>query len=134
MPADFPPFDLYEELGVSPRASARIIEAAWRALAKEFHPDVATDLRAAEAKIKRINAAHDVLANAEARAEYDAQVAEQDAGSARARANDTGRTDHGWSPQPEPATRGALRCPKCRRQFADVGPLQWHRSNVEACW
>ena len=39
MPEQFPDFDLYEELEVSPRASEEVIQAAYRRLAQTFHPD-----------------------------------------------------------------------------------------------
>ena len=42
MPADIPKFDLYAELEVHPKAHREVIEAAYRALARLFHPDAAT--------------------------------------------------------------------------------------------
>jgi hypothetical protein len=52
-------------------ASPEAIELAWRALLKRHHPDVAGDGPAAVDRAKRINVAHDWLADPELRARYD---------------------------------------------------------------
>jgi len=126
MSAEFPPFDLYEELGVSPRASVRVIDAAYRAMARDFHPDTTPDPTAAEARMKRINAAHDVLADPGERAGYDAW---REAQSAR-RGTEEPRDG---SVSEAPATRVPNQCPRCLKQYRTVAGLQWHRANVEAC-
>jgi DnaJ-class molecular chaperone len=126
MSAEFPPYDLYEELGLSPRATPRLIEAAYRALAKEFHPDAAAEPAGAEARMKRVNAAHDVLADPGERARYDvwrASIADDRRGAGQP---DTARE--------QPTTRReANQCPKCDKVYRTVAGLQWHRANVEAC-
>jgi curved DNA-binding protein CbpA len=64
-----PPDDLYARLELPVDASPEAIEVAWRALLKRHHPDVAgahTDDVA-----KRINVAHDWLADPDLRARYD---------------------------------------------------------------
>jgi curved DNA-binding protein CbpA len=66
-----PAFDVYAELGISPGATADEVRAAYRRRAKEHHPDLAVDPSAAEARMKRINQARDVLLDPERRAEYD---------------------------------------------------------------
>ena len=55
--------DPHEVLGVRPTASADEIRAAYRALAKKHHPDVAPpDQRpAAEQRMRRIQQAYDAL-------------------------------------------------------------------------
>ena len=72
MPDPIPTDDLYGRLGVAPDADASAIDRAWRALLKRHHPDVAgaESLEAA----KRINVAHDWLADPVRRARYDAAI------------------------------------------------------------
>ena len=72
MPDPIPTDDLYRRLGVAPDADTSAIDRAWRALLKQHHPDVAgaDSLEAA----KRINVAHDWLADPDRRARYDAAV------------------------------------------------------------
>ncbi len=69
-----PDDDLYARLGLEPEATPEAIELAWRALLRRHHPDVAGDSAAALEKAKRINVAHDWLADPELRARYDREV------------------------------------------------------------
>jgi hypothetical protein len=62
--------DLYEVLEVSPRASQRVIQAAYRVLAQNSHPDV-NSTEEAGTRIRQLNAAYHVLGNTESRARYD---------------------------------------------------------------
>ncbi len=72
MPAPLvPDDDLYARLEVAVNASPEAIELAWRALLKLHHPDVAGDGEAALERAKRINVAHDWLADPALRARYD---------------------------------------------------------------
>ncbi len=64
-----PSDDLYERLGVPTDASIEAIEVAWRALLRVHHPDVAGERELEVAK--RINVAHDWLADPVLRARYD---------------------------------------------------------------
>jgi hypothetical protein len=66
-----PSLDLYRELEVDPSATPETIEAAWRSLVKRHHPDVARDRVAAVEKIKRLNLAHEWLADRRLREMYD---------------------------------------------------------------
>lgn len=63
--------DLYEILGVSRDASQEEIRKAYLKLAHKYHPDKTGGDKDAEARLKEINAAYDVLKNAEKRAQYD---------------------------------------------------------------
>jgi curved DNA-binding protein len=63
--------DYYKTLGVARTADAAQIKKAYRALARQFHPDRNTS-PAAEARFKEINEANEVLSDAVRRAEYDA--------------------------------------------------------------
>lgn len=61
----------YDTLGVSRTASEKEIKAAYRKLARKYHPDVAPNDKTAEARFKEVNAAHEVLSDAEKRRKYD---------------------------------------------------------------
>jgi len=61
---------LYETLGVSENASADEIKKAYRKLARKYHPDINKDESAVD-KFKEINAAYEVLSDAEKKAQYD---------------------------------------------------------------
>lgn len=59
--------DLYDVLQVSPRAEAEVIRAAYRALARKYHPDHGGD----RLRMVAINDAWDVLGDPVRRAAYD---------------------------------------------------------------
>lgn len=67
--------NLYRILQVSPSARTEVIQAAYRVLARIYHPDVslAPD---AEEQTRRLNAAYDILGDPVRRASYDALRAE----------------------------------------------------------
>jgi len=62
--------DYYDLLNVSPRATPGDIKRAFRALARQYHPDLNPDADAQE-RFKQICAAYDVLSDAERRRKYD---------------------------------------------------------------
>jgi molecular chaperone DnaJ len=66
-----PTTDYYDILGVSRGASGEEIKQAYRALAREHHPDVARDKSKAEHRFKEINEAYEVLSDPQKRAQYD---------------------------------------------------------------
>ncbi len=63
--------DPYEVLGVSRGASEAEIKTAFRRLAAQHHPDRNPDDDGAHSRFKEINAAYQVLSDAEKRAAYD---------------------------------------------------------------
>jgi len=64
--------DYYDALGVSRTATKKEISAAFRKLARQYHPDANPGDKEAEKRFKEISQAHDVLANPEKRKLYDA--------------------------------------------------------------
>lgn len=64
--------DLYAILGVPKSASEEDIRRSFRKLAKELHPDLNPENRAAaEERFKKVSAAYDILGDAERRRAYD---------------------------------------------------------------
>lgn len=66
-----PERDYYEILGVPRSASADDIKRAYRKLAKQYHPDRNPGNKNAESRFKEVQAAYDVLNDAEKRKNYD---------------------------------------------------------------
>jgi molecular chaperone DnaJ len=63
--------DYYELLGVSRKATAKDIRAAFRKLARKYHPDLNPGDKAAEEKFKQLQEAYDVLSDSKKRQMYD---------------------------------------------------------------
>jgi len=66
-----PRVDFYRVLGVSREASDDLIKKAYRKLVFEHHPDRHPNSKEAEEKIREINAAYEIIGDAEARRNYD---------------------------------------------------------------
>ncbi len=62
--------DYYQTLQVDPRAEQEVIHAAFRSLAKKYHPDVYQGPDRDE-RMRAVNTAHDVLGDPTKRAAYD---------------------------------------------------------------
>lgn len=85
--------NLYEILEISPRASNSVIESAYRALVKKYHPDLNRGI--SDHNIKILNLAREVLLDAAKRKDYDAIH----------RVHHAGRSGHGGPDQ----NHGSLR-------------------------
>jgi curved DNA-binding protein CbpA len=112
---------LYEVLMLHPTASIEVINAVYRALAKQYHPDHAGP--EASEKMAQINEAYAILSNAEKRARYDEIIGKSRDGElvGHARQSMPGATNlkydgGGWSirPQTEPTPASAV--------YGDAGP------------
>lgn len=80
--------DYYRILGVSREANADAIKAAYRRLARKYHPDVSREADA-ESRFKEVNEAYEALKDPEKRAVYDRIATEHRAGK-------TFRAPPGW--------------------------------------
>lgn len=83
--------NFYEVLQVDRYASQEVIEAAFRQLAKKYHPDLNKSPDAADA-IVRINLAYQTLSNAQRRAEYDRRIFASETQPITEQGPDQGRT------------------------------------------
>jgi molecular chaperone DnaJ len=63
--------DYYELLGVQRKASVKDIRAAYRKLARKYHPDLNPGDKSAEEKFKQIQEAYEVLSDTKKRQMYD---------------------------------------------------------------
>ena len=103
--------DHYEALGVSRSADADAIRTAWRAQAKQLHPDLSEGGGAeANEAFRRLQEAYDVLRDPERRAHYDDTLAREAALAEAARQVAHRRI------RPRTQTRGA-------RQTAPQAPI-----------
>lgn len=103
------PRDPYQVLGVAVTASAAELKAAYRSLAKQHHPDAGGDAH----RILELNAAWEVLGDAQRRAEHD-------------RLHHAGRTDPTRSATARSAAAGrAARTATAQAARGDAQLLAW---------
>jgi DnaJ-class molecular chaperone len=63
--------DYYETLGVGRQATDKEIRAAYRKLARQYHPDLNPGDKSAESRFKEIQQAYEVLSDSDKRKRYD---------------------------------------------------------------
>jgi len=63
--------DYYKTLGIDKTATLKDIKAAYRKLARKYHPDLHPDDKDAKKNFQQINEAHEVLSDPEKRKKYD---------------------------------------------------------------
>ena len=119
--------DPYKVLQVDSEAEDEVIQAAYRRLARKYHPDLA-DTPEAAARMAAINAAWEMIGDPASRAAYDRTRAATPAATGGASAAEPGgarRTNHRPATPPTPTT------PAARRRVArlDVRPVH-HRLRV----
>ena len=68
----------YDNLKVSRDAPVEVIQAAYRTLARKYHPDTNASAAKAEAVMKIINASYEVLSDPAKRAAHDQWISEQE--------------------------------------------------------
>ena len=94
-------FNPYKVLAVDPTADPDVVSAAYRALSKKYHPDInkAPD---AEARMRELNRAYDMLKDPEQRKRVDADLARQ---NQNPRSGATGPLGGYTPPRPAPPSR-----------------------------
>jgi curved DNA-binding protein CbpA len=97
------PRDPYKALQVDPEAEDEVIAAAYRRLARKYHPDVASNPEAA-ARMAAINAAWAVIGDPSSRAGYDRQRAAIERERAAREAMARHAASAGASPRSDPPT------------------------------
>jgi DnaJ-class molecular chaperone len=108
--------DPYQVIGVPRTASQEDLRAAYRKLAKKYHPDVNSGDKSAEEKFKAVTAAYDVLSDEKKRAQYDA-------GQIDASGQPRMDRQYEWSFQ-EGGPRGpAGTAGRSNREFEDIGDI-----------
>jgi DnaJ-class molecular chaperone len=76
----------YATLGLDRRCTLAQIRAAYRLLAKQFHPDLNPNSPAAIARTQVLNAAHEILSDVELRRVYDRELDAQEKSDTKTRA------------------------------------------------
>ena len=116
--------DPYKTLQVDPEAEDEVIQAAYRRLARKYHPDVRRRPEAA-ARMAAINAAWELIGEPEARAAYDRDRAVRSTRRAPPSPGRRRHRAHRRPPRPAGAARTAAEPPAARGGLArlDLGPV-----------
>jgi curved DNA-binding protein CbpA len=119
-------FDPYKVLQVDPEAEPEVIEAAFRRLARKYHPDLAPGPDAAE-RMVALNRAWELLRDPVRRASVDQMRRDEPAGRSAERAAGRSGTPDGGAPRAaNPATGTAPRTPgRAETPGASAGGRAW---------
>lgn len=109
--------DYYGILGISKSASDKDVKAAYRKMARKYHPDVNPGDKAAEARFKQINEAFEVLSDAEKRKKFDQYGSDYENAEAYARARQQAQQQYGTY------GRGGGGTPYTTYETSDMGDL-----------
>jgi DnaJ-class molecular chaperone len=109
--------DYYSLLGIPKNAPDKDVKAAYRRLARKYHPDVNPGDKAAEARFKEINEAFEVLSDAQNRKKYDQYGSDFENAEAFARARQQSQQQSGSY------GRGARGSPFTMDETQDMGDL-----------
>src|SRR5690242_9234954 len=99
----------YDNLQVSPTASAEVIRASYRALIQKYHPDKFEDAARGARITQIINDAYAVLSDPARRAAYDARVAAARQGASQQEAREPTAAAPSPSPPAEAPAAGPAR-------------------------
>ncbi len=121
----------YQILEVDPRASKEVIEKAYKALAKKYHPDLYTGVQKyqAEKKMKDLNEAFDILSDDFLREQYHSELqkeqAKQDTLKQEQRRQETQKNfrQNAQNPQTQRTVQQEPFRPKALRRKSNVGTL-----------
>lgn len=110
----------YDTLGVSPTSEPEVIEAAYKALIRKYHPDRAGD----NDRIREINVAYAVLSNSSKRRAYDAsRKGVSVVSEAASRHRDTRKQAQFGKPTPRGEDDPKKRCPECGERVAGMAQV-----------
>jgi len=109
--------DYYGILGILKSASDKDVKAAYRKMARKYHPDVNPGDKAAEARFKQINEAFEVLSDAEKRKKFDQYGSDYENAEAYARARQQAQQQYGTY------GRGGGGTPYTTYETSDMGDL-----------
>lgn len=116
--------DYYSILGIPRGALDKDVKAAYRKLARKFHPDVNPGDTSAEAKFKEINEAYEVLSDAGKRKKYDQYGSDFENAEAYARAREQARQQYSSDGRGARGARGARGgSPFTSYETSDMGDL-----------
>ncbi|MEO8626854.1 MAG: J domain-containing protein [Betaproteobacteria bacterium] len=116
----------YDSLKIARDAPIEVIRAAYRALSQKYHPDRNPDDLDAAANMARLNAAYEVLADPQKRAEYDASLRIAEAASVDEREMESAYAPRRWTREfrsPDPADEGHKMHIFVRRTVIPLGTI-----------
>jgi len=109
--------DYYSLLGIPKNAPDKDVKAAYRRLARKYHPDVNPGDKVAEARFKEINEAFEVISDVQKRKRYDQYGSDFENAEAFARARQQSQQQSGSY------SRGARGSPFATDEAQDMGDL-----------